>query len=378
MATVTITAPAVTINRRYASTLNVFEALNWAYSVPSYVDGESTRETVDDSGTLGTGSIIYLDKAPVINDTETLFYGDSYTELLKTTHYTIDNDTGAITLTSTGAALIGSETVYATYKYVQVDGNRNITDSYVARLLDTASDAIDRFTYRTWQAAETKLRERTHGKGQYDRLYRTKELPVYYYEDTLSSAISDTTGTTFTVSSTTDLSVDDYLAIGQEVIQVTSVTNTTTFEADRGQLGSTASTHSSGDYVVNIIVEVSTTPLGSTPDYQFLTFLDDWSFNERTYSITLLHNEITDEGFYIGLYPQKGTPDRVRITYKYGADEVDVTIREACVSMVASYLVSRGAARSEITGAEQLSQVGKEMLTQDIQDMLRTYRIMLM
>lgn len=366
---------------QYATTLEVIEALNWWEEVPSYNNAETTPETVDTSGSLSNGSIIYLDKPPVIDDTLTLSHGSSATSLTaltETTHYTIDLDTGKITITSAGASEIGSDNVYATYKYISVDGNRNITDSYISRLIDTATDQIDKFTYRTWQSTSTKLRERLFGKGQFDRLYRTHNLPVNFYEDTLSSAITDTTGTTFTVSSTTGLSADDYLAIGQEVIQVTSITNTTTFEASRGQLDSTASTHSSGDYVVNVIVEVSTTPLGSTPTYNYLTFLDDWSFNDRTNSITLLHNEITDEGLYIGLYPQNGTPDRVRITYRYGADSVDDTIREACVSMVSSYLVSRGVARSNVTGAEQISvAVGKEMLTQDIKDLLRTYRIML-
>lgn len=69
-------------------------------------------------------------------------------------------------------------------------------------------------------------------------------------QTTLNGAIASTTVTTFVFTSTASLVVGDYLKIGStadyEIMRVSSVTNATTAELVRGELGTTASTHANG------------------------------------------------------------------------------------------------------------------------------------
>lgn len=61
----------------------------------------------------------------------------------------------------------------------------------------------------------------------------------------LSAAVTDTGATTFTVSDATSLAVGQSLRVDDEVVLVTAISGTT-ITVDRGQLNTTAATHSSG------------------------------------------------------------------------------------------------------------------------------------
>ena len=65
----------------------------------------------------------------------------------------------------------------------------------------------------------------------------------------LSAAITTTTGTSVSVASTTGMVVDDYLQIDSEIMEITAISP---LAVSRGQLGTTAATHVSGDAVQDI------------------------------------------------------------------------------------------------------------------------------
>ena len=97
-------------NLRYTSTLQLAKAIFSAEDGIDWEPGQSrTLETV------GTGDnsndTFYLDQKNIISGTLSLAYGateSSITALTETTDYTIDLETGIITLTAGGVIAIGS------------------------------------------------------------------------------------------------------------------------------------------------------------------------------------------------------------------------------------------------------------------------------
>lgn len=183
------TTPTFTIESAtaYCTTLQVFEYLRWDKIIPNYPNS-STLETVDESGTLASGSVIYLDQIKIIDNTLTLSHGttaSSVTDLTETTHYTIDLSIGQITITASGASEIGTDNVYATYKY-----NNMITDAFCSDLIDRATKEINDRTKKKFGDLTLVTREEQVGKGSYGRLYRPKNLPVYIAKTQLNGAIT--------------------------------------------------------------------------------------------------------------------------------------------------------------------------------------------
>lgn len=67
---------------------------------------------------------------------------------------------------------------------------------------------------------------------------------------TLSAAITSTTSTSVSVASTTGMATGDYIQIGSEIMHITTLANPLT--VTRGQLGTTAATHSNGAAVQDV------------------------------------------------------------------------------------------------------------------------------
>lgn len=365
---------------QYCTTLQVFEFLNWVKEAPEFVSGSSTGlEEVDTSGTLANGSEIYLDNNRVIDGTQTLSYGASAastTDLTETTHYTIDNEKAKVTITSAGASEIGSDNVYAEYEYVSVDGRASVSDSFVSTLIDRATEHFDRFMNRSFQAASRVKREERVGKGRFSRRYLPRNLPLLDVKMALSTDVT-ASQTDFTVDTTTGLTVSDYVTVEDEVLEVTVVDSSTQFHATRAALDTTAAAHTSDKTLVNAAIEVSTTPRGSTPTWSALAYPEDFDVDSDTSVYTLLHNDITADGLFLGEYPEKGIPNRVRLSYSYGASSVPADIAHACVVQVARWLVSGSIAKALTEGQDGFTPRANEVLSEDIKAILSQHRLLL-
>ncbi len=153
----------------YCSTEDVHKFLHTYITVPTV--NSSTPEEVGEGD--GSTTVFYLDNRNVIAGTYTLYHAASWsesaTELTETTHYTINKDDGKITLTASGVTEVGTDKIYAKYKYA------NVSDSYVADLINAKEDEIDQATQHAWR--ETTVTDELHDFNMLYKLYGG--VPVY-------------------------------------------------------------------------------------------------------------------------------------------------------------------------------------------------------
>lgn len=349
----------MTAGTDYCSTLEVFEFLRWDKQIPDYPN-TTTLEEVDTSGTLASGSKIYLDHGKVIDGTQTISYGASaasVTDLTETAHYTIDNEKGEITITAAGATAIGANNVYATYKYTDM-----INDDVVGDIITRISRDIDKKTSQTFGTLTLVDREEHGGQGAYRRLYNPLLRPVHVVTTQLNGAVT-ATGTAFVVDSTTGLEAGDKLIVEQEVVTIDSVTDSTNLVVTRGAIGSGTATHVDDTWTCNLVVEVSNTPLGGTPSWNFLEFRDDFDVDSDTGAVQLLHVNAEDkDDICQDVYPLHSVFNRVRITYKYGTSSVPIDIKRACILMVAYELMLSGIAKNLPEGVDGFTPTAHQQL----------------
>ena len=114
-----------------------------------------------------------LDNDNIVDGSYTLSYAASgsndFTALTETTHYTLDQESGRILLTSDGITELGSNILYATYWYLDAFNGEQIS-----QLLNQAESEVNLVTGKTW---ETLADQTDYFKGwrRYD--YPTTEGP---------------------------------------------------------------------------------------------------------------------------------------------------------------------------------------------------------
>ena len=135
---------------------------------------------------LGTGDSSNLSfdikNRHVIAATYTLYYApasgnsvNDFTELTETTHYVLDKDSGRVLLTSTGAALVGTNKIYAKYTHAP-----KISDTILATYIAAADVETDRNTGATWGTPASRT-EFFDGRKKFpypvtDRPYNTEDF----------------------------------------------------------------------------------------------------------------------------------------------------------------------------------------------------------
>ena len=99
----------------YTTTIKLAETMGILSHIPDYTIVGASRE----KELIGTGDnssdIFWTDYAYILNNSYHLYYGSDATssvELTETTHYSININTGQITLTTAGVTLIGTDNIY--------------------------------------------------------------------------------------------------------------------------------------------------------------------------------------------------------------------------------------------------------------------------
>jgi len=355
----------------YATTQEVLDYLRWSKQIPNYPTS-STYETVDDSGAVVTA--IYLDKKNIIDSSYALYAGaisTTATELTDATHYVLNLDTGAIALTAAGKTAIGTKNVYASYKY-----NDFIEDSILSDMIDRATTDINELTSSQFGSLDWVTREEHIGKGAFARIYRILNFPIHSVRTQLTEDLTAVV-TAVGVDSTVGLLTDDYLSVGEEVLKVVAITDTTTLEVSRGALDSTAATHSDGDWLVNAAVEISNSPIGSDPNWNFMTFREDFEIDDDTGAVQLLHVRAEDkDDLATDVYPPHRVMNRFRVTYKYGTSTVPNDIKRACILRVAHDLTLMGIAKSLPEGRDGFDPTAQAELLNESNRLLRKHKVL--
>jgi hypothetical protein len=350
-----ITYDSVT-EEEYITPLSVIEDLEIDLRIPNYPT-DTTLEVVDESGTLTTGSKVYLNNSKIIKGSINLVTGttpSSTTELIEDTDYTVDYTKSEITFTAAGIVKIGVKKVFAEYVY-----NLFVKSQTVENMIKSTSKFIANQVRQSFASPTQVLREELIGQGAFNRLYHPIKRPVYVRvltltDNVLSSDIS------LKVNSSAGIAVGDYLTIDREVVLVTEVTDGVTLQVQRGLLSSTAMAYSSGLELVNVVVEISNTPLPATATFKPLKFRADWNIDNDTGAIQLLHvNAVDRSDMAQTVYPPHRIQNRVRLSYKYGWTSVPEDVKRLAFLIVASELRNMNILRSHISGIDGFQPMGQ-------------------
>jgi hypothetical protein len=109
---------------------------------------------------LGTGdnseTSFDLDNGNVLDGSYVLYHGasgsNSFTNLIETTHYTINKDRGTVLLTSTGVTEVGENLLYADYVY-----SPRHSDTLLSTYLTQVVREVDRVTGDYWGQPKTSI-----------------------------------------------------------------------------------------------------------------------------------------------------------------------------------------------------------------------------
>lgn len=357
----------------YITPLELFEDLEIDISVPNY-PSDTTLEVVDSSGTITSNKKLYLDNSKVIKGSITLYYGsdpDNVTKFDPDLDFEVDYNKSEIVLTALGYAKVGSSNVYAEYKY-----NAYIKSQTVENLICSTSKFIDNQLRQTFNSPSTVLRESLIGQGPFNRLYRPIKRPVYVKILKLSVACTESDDT-LTVNSTEGIGVSDYLTINKEVVMVATVTDSTTLVVVRGSLGTTAVSHSIDDELVNVVVEISNTPLPGKPEFKPLRFRSDWNIDSDTGAIQLLHiNAVDRSDMAQTVFPPQRIFNRVRLTYKYGWSSIPKDIKRLTFLIVASELRNTNILKAHTGGLDSFQPMGQSAINDMIQKIKNRYMVL--
>lgn len=304
---------------------------------------------------VGTGdnstTVFYLDHACLLTGTITLYAGTTEvaaTALTATTHYTIDIDSGTITLTSAGVTAVGTKNIYAAYQYVKIA----ITEDELQQALNRAQEKIDFETYSHWATGTDATpdyiqvtNEKHTGKGKNDRDYYTDFYPIPDVSTTVLVDIASSAETTIYLASTNKLPASGYVLIDTDKVAYTAKGSTTSLT---GVTGLTAG-HSAATGVYPYVVEISTTDSGSTPDWVVLSIDDEFDLDCATGKVHIYKTDF-DLTYYALQSPPRFVPNRFRVSYQYGYSSIYDDIKQLCLMIAAKELSHMAVRASHIDG----------------------------
>lgn len=361
-----------TTQTQYATTKQVFDFLKWTLQIPNYPK-VTELETVDDSGTLVSGNKIYLNNAHVIDNTFTLSFGasvSSVTPLTEDTHYTMDLTKSEATITAAGAAVILTASVFGEYKY-----NTFCDDVDVSVMIDRVSKQIEKETDRQFGSIRQISQEEHIGKGRYARLYHGVNFGILLGKTQLSTAVPNTTATTFTVDSTTNFTADDTVTIEGEQVTVDSVDSTTQLTVTRGVNGSSAANHSVDKWLANVGIQISNTRRGGDPTFRTKKYRNDFDVDSDTGAVQLLHINPTErDELATELFPPWGTFNRLRMSYTIGTSTVPDDLIKATILKVSSDLTRSAIAKGITEGRDSFNPLAQKELEDEFNKVMSQYR----
>jgi len=218
---------------KYTSKLAFLRFLNAVDEVPNRK--QSTFPNKEEVGTGDNSETQFtFDVGNVIENSETLYYGASESAatstLTRTTHYSIDYDTGIITLTASGVTALGTNKIYAIYSFCKYD----MADTYLTEVLENAEREMDKWTgtvFYDGTAATPDFAEVTDevhiGQGTYQDIYSSDHYPINSSTTTLDGAVS-AGDTTITVVSTNGFPSSGYFGVEEDKVTYTGKTDVCT------------------------------------------------------------------------------------------------------------------------------------------------------
>lgn len=368
-----------TTELKYATPLQLASILGIKKDIPSWaVAATPTNEAV------GTGDnsndTFYLDHQHIISDSYTL-YANSVA-MTETTHYTLDKDTGKITLTAAGVTLLSTNALTAEYSYYGLA----IDDSYVVQVLLRAETEVDRALNTTFTdgsvqnpsyPSETEFKD---SQGLWNRDVFAKHRPIIDVSSTLNENIS-ASDTSLTVASGhgANFPASGTIIIGTEIITYGSVSGDVLQSLTRGVNDSTAAAHTAGAEIHTTVMELSAEEEGTAPTYTPLAWNSEMILADADLGKLYIYLDTSRQTGTITasrLNIRSDIPRRIRLNYFYGHNTVPVDITRLTLLFAKKMLMADTVGSSIVQGRDEFR---PEMMNADeieIQRIVESRRIL--
>ena len=315
----------------YNTTHEFVQFLNIEDTIPSRnVDGSRTNEDVD---TIATGTLVYpLDHAYVIAATYT-FYANGVA-LTETTDYTIDKDSGIITLATGKDITYNGQALTAKYSFCSME----LTNTQLQDTLNRANADVDQETNNHFSDSTTETpdyeevtNEKHRGEGRIIRDYYLNNYPLPEVTTNLDGAL-EVGVTTVTVDSTSGYPATGVLTIDNEKIIYSSKTDTTF------TVTATTIAHADDAEVVPFVIEISTTNSGRSPVFTVLE-------KDVDYDLDLISGRLYLFDYHNYNYinsmssPIRLLPNRLRASYLWGQESIPADIKRLELMLAAKDLI---------------------------------------
>ncbi len=345
----------------YATTDDLANVLGIKNSIPSWDVGNTpTNEAVgtgDDSETQ-----FFLDHKNVIDNSYTLYA--NAVAMTETTDYTLNLDTGEITLTSAGVISLSTNDLTAKYDYI----SGGFAHSYLVTVLNRSEKEVDNkinsnFTDGTGtNPSYPSTTEIQPSEGFFSDNIIISRKPLIDITSTIDGDIT-ASDTTISLASGTggDFPSTGTIIIGSEVIIYTGVTTDDLTGCTRGAWDSTAAIHSDGDNVHTTILFRSNTTEGTTVSWIVQPWDTSMFANE-----TGLFYKYTDAD--PDPLTKSGVANRIKIIYLYGYNTVPPDITRLTLLFAKRMLMQDNIGKSMISGRNEFK---PEMLNADIEEIKR-------
>lgn len=355
-----------TINLNYSTSKQLAEIIGIKEDIPSWnFETEPTKEEVgqgDDSKT-----IFYLAQKSVIRGTQILYYGSTQTttdQLIETTDYVLDLDTGKITLTTAGVTKVSTNKIFAEYSFII----NSMTNTYLETVLERAEVEVDGSVNSTFaDGTETNpsystITEIQESPGYFLDRVIVKQKPLIDITSNLNGALDDSQETIdLTAGTGTNFPTSGYLIIESEVISYTGITTDQLTGVTRGEFGTTAIAHDGGLIVHSTIFFKSNTVEGTLATF----IVQPWDSNVY----------ITEEGLAYSFddysaerMTTQDVANRVKIIYYTGYDTIPADITRLTLLFAKRQLMQDTISKSLIAGRDEFN---PEMFNADMNEIKR-------
>lgn len=377
----TLTSPTHLGNLKYSTVEGFARYLGLLQQVPN--KDYPTKES------LGTGDNVtteyFLHSDGIIEGTYNIYYGPTYIALTEITHYIMDLTLSKIVLTSVGLALVGTNALYASYKYFSI--NSGLTNAEALLALNSAENQITNTTnevfadYTDNDPKYKKVLDEIHhanSPSMSDWKNRGKVFDLAYPPlinlETTTNGNYVTGSSSITLSDTTGFPTSGTLNIADNKVAFTARTgNVLTIPTSTPSIPS-------GSLVKGEVIEVSFTPEGGTTLYNVITPELDYTIDYVQGRILLLSNAYWNQNVTHAedtVYPTRYT---VRICYMnawYEAGEypyIPSEIEQVTYTIAAQAMYPRIIGREYLKGNNNFRPGAFNSTRDDIRNTLINYK----
>jgi hypothetical protein len=344
-------------NKGYATVEQLAEIIGIKVNIPSWEPG-----TTPSNEEVGTGdnsaTIFYLDQKNILDGTYTLFYGadaTTTTELIDVTDYSIESDTGKITLTTAGKTKVGTNKIFAKYSYTK----NAMSNSYLTEILNRSETKVDNETNTTFTDGtatnptyplETEIQS---SPGYFREQIIIEEKPLIDIVTTLDGDLAiDATTVPVATGTGSNYPSSGYIIINSEVISYTGISTDNLTGCTRGTMGTTATTHTDGDSIHSTILFLSNTQEGVARVYT----IQPWDINMHANETGLFYSynqSVFQASQYSDRLYKQDVADRVKLIYYHGYDTIPEDITRLTLIFAKEMLVKDAIGSSLIAGKDE-------------------------